>query len=356
MAETELLKLDKQKLYNIHSHLCEMLIDNGYQLKHELYGLNFQDFCNHLEIIKAQKIEAIKTHWETKKKRGGGGNTSSKAKKGKKAAQDSDNSEDDDIDEADADMVSDLDDGSDDSDDDDDKNYTTSTVTTTTLNNKSTNKDKNVNKNSGRELGKEQGKERKQALDSKNQSTCLTSYVLPVFEPTLEVFEMGLGFFAFKPDGSIALVCWSILPSIGKPILKDLIKFIDNNNYEALTDLILISQSGLTPSAEKSVWQKLSTKYNCRSLIYSFLEINLTKHKSYYKPHIRLTPQQIKEFMANYQILDSEELLNMPGILINDPICIYHDFKLGDIILTSNTGKADNYRMVKPALIKIAKK
>lgn len=62
-----LLNLTSERLHAIHHSLCEMLIDNGYQLNHTLYNLPLDKFNSEIKKINQAKIESIKYFIEHKK-------------------------------------------------------------------------------------------------------------------------------------------------------------------------------------------------------------------------------------------------------------------------------------------------
>ena len=116
--------------------------------------------------------------------------------------------------------------------------------------------------------------------------------------------------------------------------IKEYIKILSDNK---LKHAIIIYKNEITPSAKKVI-QNLF-QFTIEMFKFDELMFNLTKHRLYNK-HIRLTENDKKEFVKKYGI-------QIPVILLTDPVSRYFNYKRGDIIKIERKNDVISYRIVK---------
>ena len=116
--------------------------------------------------------------------------------------------------------------------------------------------------------------------------------------------------------------------------IKEYIKILSDNK---LKHALIIYKNEITPSAKKVI-QNLF-QFTIEMFKVDELMFNLTKHRLYNK-HIRLNDNDKKEFIKKYGV-------QIPVILVTDPVSRYFNFKKGDIIKIERKNDVVSYRIVK---------
>ena len=116
--------------------------------------------------------------------------------------------------------------------------------------------------------------------------------------------------------------------------IKEYIKILSDNK---LKHAIIIYKNEITPSAKKVI-QNLF-QFTIEMFKVDELMFNLTKHRLYNK-HIRLNDDDKKDFIKKYGV-------QIPVILVTDPVSRYFNFKKGDIIKIERKNDVVSYRIVK---------
>ena len=116
--------------------------------------------------------------------------------------------------------------------------------------------------------------------------------------------------------------------------IKEYIKILSDNK---LKHAIIIYKNEITPSAKKVI-QNLF-QFTIEMFKVDELMFNLTKHRLYNK-HIRLNDDDKKDFIKKYGV-------QIPVILVTDPVSRYFNFKKGDIIKIERKNDVVSYRIVR---------
>jgi DNA-directed RNA polymerase subunit H (RpoH/RPB5) len=84
--------------------------------------------------------------------------------------------------------------------------------------------------------------------------------------------------------------------------------------------------------------------YNIQIFLHTNLMFNVTKHKLV-KKHRRINGEERKELMKKFH-LTNLTLDRLPCITIDDPLSLWHDFRVGEIIRIEEPGMSEKYRIV----------
>jgi DNA-directed RNA polymerase subunit H (RpoH/RPB5) len=165
------------------------------------------------------------------------------------------------------------------------------------------------------------------------------------YDSDLPFFENCLTFVASRAAGDIEhlIVLFSLTSQIGKPALSALENYLKTFVFP-ISNIILISSSGLTSTAHSGTIPKLKEKFNIRVILHHQLLVNITKH-ILVKPHRRISMDEKKELMQKFGLTDST-ISALPSIRLTDPVSLYYDFRQGEIIRIENIGAAESYRIV----------
>lgn len=125
---------------------------------------------------------------------------------------------------------------------------------------------------------------------------------------------------------------------LGKLAVDQLAAFL---NKVCVHQLILVTHSGFTPWGQGPLG-KLRARYAIRTFRHEDLLTNFMKHQLI-KPHIKINEDEKRALMQRHRLSQVEDL---PKIRAKDPVCVYKNFKRGDVIRIRNIGAPDNYRLV----------
>lgn len=286
--ESELLKLPKPTLWQMFGNIFECLEDGKYEVTHPLKNLSLKQFSKVIEDLKKKKMEAQQEYLRTKKTTRGQGTGSKKVK-----------------------LVS---------------------------------------------IPEEKKKSKTFARDGKKY-----------YDPELSFFETCLTFSAPRVRVNALgeekkehlMVFFSQSAQIGKPALNALEKHLKSLAAASLlssstsssvipsmavTNIMLISSGGATPTANGATIPLMRKNYNIQVFLHSSLMFNVTKHKLV-RPHRRITVEERKELMKKFD-LNETTINNLPSITIDDPLSLWHDFRVGEVIRIDHPGMGEKYRIV----------
>jgi DNA-directed RNA polymerase subunit H (RpoH/RPB5) len=126
---------------------------------------------------------------------------------------------------------------------------------------------------------------------------------------------------------------------LGVVAITELSKYL---KQASLQHVILITAQGFTAFAQGPL-NKLRAQYSVRTFVHDELLVNVTKH-ILVKPHVKLGDNERVELLRKYKIDNDPEQL--PKLMKTDPIALYYNFNVGDIVAISNVGTPTNYRLV----------
>lgn len=332
---SQILKMSMIEKWNLFMRLFEKLTDNGYELNHPLQGLDLKQFENAMKALNKLRIKAYLALVINKKPGNG-------------------------------------------------KSASASASTTSTELDKLSKSVKNKSK-----VKIEPGLEIKKVKKVKTKEELEREEHLKYYNPEMSLFETCLTFTCSRTfDGKREnlLVVFSLSPHIGKPALsaleshlEKLDELVENNDNEhrdqvavkeekeekattsavkvkpemcksghKITNLLLISSTGLTPTANSSTIPELQRRkgYNiqvCPHHLFSHDPTLVALLKNC--KHIRLSKKEADELRAKHD-LEGDNVRQMPLLLLDEAITMWKDFRIGDIIKITDNGSAHEHRLV----------
>lgn len=319
---SQILKISMIEKWNLFTRLFEKLTDNGYELNHPLKGLDLQQFEQAMKALNKLRIKAYLALVINKKPHSGGGKSAS---------------------------------------------------TDAKSSSKSSSKSKSKSKS---KVKIEPGLEIKKVKKSKSKEELEREEHLKYYNPEMSLFETCLTFTCsriFDGKRENLLVVFSLSPHIGKPALSALESHLEKLDElikddvmvkeekeekgsavkvkmetQKITNLLLISSAGLTPTANSSTIPELQKRkgYNiqvCPHHLFSH-DPTLTALLKNCK-HIRLSEKEANKLRAEHD-LQGDNVKQMPLILLDEPIAMWKDYRIGDIIKITDNGSAHEHRLV----------
>tara|TARA_A100001015_G_C15028916_1_gene732016 strand:- start:772 stop:1968 length:1197 start_codon:yes stop_codon:yes gene_type:complete len=105
--------------------------------------------------------------------------------------------------------------------------------------------------------------------------------------------------------------------------------------------IIVYNQNDITASKLNKLYDKFQN-HNTRLLSLQFLKFNVARHR-FVPKHQKTTQYEISKLKKKYNL---HNLQNLPHILISDPQCKYHGFRIGDVIKITRKSKTNTNSIV----------
>ena len=127
------------------------------------------------------------------------------------------------------------------------------------------------------------------------------------------------------------------------------LKYISNleKKNKNLEKIIIISKNKLSTNLKKKI-KILKKNIIIENILFNILIFNITKHVNYQNYTFTLLSDEEKNTLFDFIDLDYKKINK---ICLDDPICIYYDFNIGDIVkivkpTIRTAGYTCNYRLV----------
>ena len=133
-------------------------------------------------------------------------------------------------------------------------------------------------------------------------------------------------------------------PDDAKIGIKTIRTYCKRMQEENITRAVIVVQTGMTPSAKKSL-ADMAPKYILEHFLESELLTNLTEHELV-PEHVVMTPEEKKELLMKYKLKENQ----LMRIQVGDPVARYYGLKRGTVVkiirASETAGRYISYRLV----------